>query len=117
MKKKILSLLGGIVILGAFGIAYADDTMPGNADTGDKMIRNEDLKKYDHDQGQGTVNQMPAVKDEEGSAGGGVSSEKASTVKKDTFEGPAPVEKYSPEPKDEGNGLRGGEDLYRYYRY
>ena len=115
--KKILSLLGGLVIMAAFGMAYADDMMPGNKDTGDKMVRDDDLQKYDRDLTQGTVNQMPSEQGAEGTAGGGVSGEKDSTVKKDTHEGSAPVENYSPEPKDEGNGLRGGDDVYRYYRY
>ena len=103
--KKVLSLLAGIAFVLAFGMAYADDAMPGSKDTGDKMIRDEDLQKYNKDQSQSTVNQMPAKPDAEGSAAGG-SENPGSTPKDDTYEKPAPAEKDTTKPADTGPGMK-----------
>ncbi|MHB8845722.1 MAG: hypothetical protein ACYC7L_13365 [Nitrospirota bacterium] len=54
--KKILSLFAGIVFARAIGTSYADEPGPGSMDTGDKMIRNDDLKRYNFDQDRGTFN-------------------------------------------------------------
>ena len=100
------------IVLG-FGMAYAEDMIPGNKDTGEKMIRNEDLEKYNQDQSKSTVNQMPSRPGAEGSAAGG-SGESDSTLKDDTSDKPAPLdrlEKNFPEPYDRGRG--GKEDPYK----
>jgi hypothetical protein len=99
--KKVLSLMAGMVFVLAFGMACADGTPPGSMDTGDKMIRNDDIQKYDHDQGQGTFNVMPAVPEETGSAAGG-SGESDPTRINDGKEKPAPVEKDMTTPADTG---------------
>jgi hypothetical protein len=116
--KKALSLLAGMVFVFAVGTAYADDVMPWDSD--DKIFREEDLLKYN--QNQGTVNQMPAKPGEGGSAAGG-SGESDSIWKGDTYEKPAPVEKNTIDPYDEiGRGMddpykvleEKNQDIYRY---
>lgn len=82
--KKILSLMAGAVLLLALGIAYADETPPGSTDTGGTMIRNDDLERYDADQGKGTFNVMPALPEEAGSAPGGVSGRYKTPAEKKT---------------------------------
>jgi hypothetical protein len=69
--KKVLSLLAGMVFVLAFGPAYADDMMQESKETGEKMIRDQDLQKYEQDQEKSTVTQMPSVPGEGGSAAGG----------------------------------------------
>jgi hypothetical protein len=122
--KKLLSLLGGLVLALAFGTAYADDmkpvsndksdnTMQWNYDNGDKMILDEDLWKYDEDHNKGTVNQMPAKPGAGGSATGG-SGESGSKANDKTYkpaQGPlVPLEKDFTEPYDNG---RSGDDPYK----
>ena len=85
--KKVLSLLAGMVLVLAVGMAYADDMMPGNKDTGDKMIHDEDLQKYNQDQSKSTVNQMPSVPGAEGSAPGGIRDSDTVTRPSDTGAG------------------------------
>jgi len=123
--KRLLSLLTGLVIVLAFGMAYADDTMQWNYDhrknndqwnndKGDKLILDQDLLKYDQDQKQGTIDQMPA-KPGAGGSGAGGTGESESTRKGNTYEKPAPapldqLEKNFTEPYDNG---RSGEDPYK----
>ncbi len=114
--KKFLSLLAGMVFVLAFGTAYADDMTPATKDTGDKMTRDDDLQKYYQDQGQGTVNQIPAVTDEKGSGAGG-RGESDSTWKSDTTEKPAPVEKDTTNPSDSGRGMGDPSRSHDTYRY
>jgi len=103
--KKVLSLLAGMVLVLAVGMAYADDMMPVNKDTGDKMIHDEDLQKYDKDQDKSTVNQMPPVPGAEGSAPGG-SGSPGSNQKDDTYEKPAPADQGTTNPSDTGPGMK-----------
>ena len=107
--KRSLSLLAGMVFLLAFGMAHADDTMQWNYDKGDKMILDQDLQKYDRDQNQGTVNQMPAP-DAKGSGAGGSGEP---IVKEDSSEKPvqAQEENLTPDPSD--NSGRGKEEPYK----
>jgi hypothetical protein len=107
--KRLLSLFAGIVLVLAFGIAYADELQPGYGYTSDKMIRDEDIQKYDQDTNRGTTDQMPALPEVRGSAPGGVSG--------DTYDKPAPVEKDTTKPSDSGGGMGGpskGWDPYSY---
>jgi hypothetical protein len=103
--KKVLSLLAGMVFVLAVGMAYADDVIPGNKDTGDKMIRDEDLQKYNLDQSQSTVNQMPSVPGAEGSAPGGIRD--SDTVTKPSDTGPGIKDQYKVQEKKD-------QDNYRY---
>jgi len=103
--KRLLSLIAGMVfVLLAVGLAYADGLQPGDGYTSDKMIRDEDIQRYDHDTGQGTFNQMPALPDEvQGSAAGGVNrDDSGSEWNNDTYEKTAPVEKDKTKPADRG---------------
>jgi len=115
--KKVLSLFAGMALVLVAGMAHADDLQPGDGYTSDKMIRDEDIRKYDQDVGPGTINQMPALPEVRGSAPGGVSGDRSSDGKSDTFENAAPVEKDKTKPSDSGEG-RGspsrGWDPYRY---
>ena len=118
--KKVLSLFAGMALVLVAGMAHADDLQPGDGYTSDKMIRDEDIRKFDQDQdrGPGTINQqMPALPEVRGSAPGGVSGDRSSGGKSDTFENAAPVEKDKTKPSDSGEG-RGspsrGWDPYRY---
>jgi hypothetical protein len=106
--KKVLSLLSGMVFVLAVGMAYADDMMPGKG-TGEKMIHDEDLQKYDQDRGQSTVNQMPSVPGAEGSAPGG-SGDSDSKQMDDTYEKPAPADQGKSNPPDTGRSM---EDRYK----
>jgi hypothetical protein len=108
--KKLLSLFAGMVFILAFGMAYADELQPGYGYTSDKMIRDEDIQKYDQDMGPGTTNQMPALPEVRGSAPGGVSGE-------DTYDKPAPVEKDTTKPSDSGDGMGGPSKSWEPYRY
>jgi hypothetical protein len=103
--KKVLSLLGGIVFVLSFGMAHAGDLQSGDGYTSDKMIRDEDIRKYDRDMGSGTINQMPALPEVRGSAPGGVSEDRSSDGKSDTFEKTAPVEKDKTKPSESGEGM------------
>jgi hypothetical protein len=82
--KKILTIIATLLLVFALGTAYGDETQPGTTDTGDKMIRDDDIRKYDHDQGtgEGTFNVVPAPKPEvKGEAPGGVSGDRESDAK------------------------------------
>ena len=123
--KRLFSILTGLVIVFALGIAYADDMTPStgdqktndtqwNNDQGDKMILDQDLWKYNQDQKEGTIYQMPAKPDAGGSGAGGI-GESDSSGKDNTYEksAPAPQDKLEnnyPEPYDKG---RSGEDPYK----
>lgn len=106
--KKVLSLMAGAVLILALGMAYADETQPG---TGDKMIRDDDLERYNFDQGKGTFNLMPALPEETGSAPGGVSG--GDDIRKT----PAPAEKETKKPADSESITEGpsrGKEPYDY---
>jgi hypothetical protein len=118
--KKVLSLVGGIVFVLSFGIAHAGDLQTGDGYTSDKMIRDEDIRKYDQDMGSGTFNQMPALpeeREERGSAPGGVSEDRASDGKSDTFEKATPVEKDKTKPSESGEGMGGPSRGWNPYSY
>ena len=104
--KRLLSLLGGMVFLLAFGMAYADDTMQLNYDKVDKMMLDQNLQKNSQDQNQGTVSQTPVPKVKGSGAGG--SGEPA--LKNDTSESPAPLKNMT-DPYDSSG--RGKEDPYK----
>jgi len=108
--KRSVSLLAVMVFVFAFGMAYADELQPGEGYTSDKMIRDDDILKYDHDDMErGTVNQLPALPDEvKGSAAGGSNKDTEPDAKSDTPEKLAPVEKDKTEPSDRGG--MGGPD-------
>ena len=115
--KKVLSLFAGMALVLAAGMSNGDDLQPGDGYTSDKMIRDEDIRKYDQDMGPGTINQMPALPEVRGSAPGGVSEDRSSDGKSNTFEKAAPVEKDKTKPSDSGDGMGGpsrGWDPYRY---
>lgn len=115
--KKFLSLVSGMVFVFAFGTAYADDRQPESIDTGDKMIRDDDIQKYDQVQGRGTFNVAPVLPDETGSAAGGGSGETDSTWMNDSKEKPAPVEKDTTKPADKEGGMGGPSKGWEPYRY
>lgn len=96
--KKVLSLMAGVVFILAFGMAYAEDLDPGSIDTGDRVIRDDDLERYYFDQGKGTFNVMPAPAEETGSAPGGIGGPDPD---RDTVEKPAPIEKEMIKPADD----------------
>jgi hypothetical protein len=114
--KKLLSFLIVIVLVLAFGIAYADELQPGDGYSSDKMIRDDDIQKYNQDTDQSTVNQTPVLPDEiKGSApGGGKDTDPG--WKSDTYEKTAPVEKDQKRPSDSGEmgAPSRGWDPYRY---
>ena len=94
--KQIISLMAGVVLVLSFGIAYADDSGIASKNT-DKMIRDDDLLRYNLDKDQGTVNQMPAEPETQGSGAGGIVNtpdnkdiEKKDTLKDEPGPGKAP---------------------------
>ena len=107
--KKLLSFFAGSLFVLAFGIAYGDELQPESAYTSDKMIRNEDLQKYDQDQGPGPFNQLPALPEAQGSGAGGGSRE-------DLDEMPAPDEKDATKPSDDRGGSGGQSRDWEPYR-
>jgi hypothetical protein len=116
--KKLLTIFAGMLLVLAFGIAYADELQPGDGYSSDKMIRNEDIQKYDQDMGQGTVNQMPALPDEvKGSAAGGGSKDTESDWKSDTYEKNGPVEKDMSKPSGGGSDRETQPKNLDPYRY
>ena len=98
--KKVLSLFAGMALVLAAGMSNGDDLQPGDGYASDKMIRDEDIRKYDQDIGSGTFNKMPALPEVRGSAPGGVSGDRSSDEMSGTFEKAAPVEKDNTEPAD-----------------
>ena len=115
--KKVLSLLAGMALVLAVGMANAGDLQHGDGFTSDKMIRDEDIRKYDQDMGPGTINQMPALPEVRGSAPGGVSGERSSDGMSDTFEKAAPVEKDKTKPSESGEGMGGPSRGWNPYSY
>jgi hypothetical protein len=109
--KKLLSLFAGIVLVLAFGMAYADELRSGDGYASDKMIRDEDIQKYDQDMGPGTTNQMPALPEIQGSAPGGVSGGD------DSYDKPVPAEQDTTKPSDSGDGMGGPSKSWDPYRY
>jgi hypothetical protein len=107
--KKILPLLLSFVFVLTFGYEFAEQSAPGNSDTGPKMIRDEDIQHYDIDQDRATVNQMPAQSGSEGSGAGGVTKDSDSTLK-DSDSSKAPVEEAPAEPGAKGSGAGGASD-------
>ncbi len=101
--KKILSLLAGMALVLAAGLAYAEDIMPGSGDLGDKVIRNEDLSHIQLDQDRATLNQMPS--EAEGSAAGGMSTDSGTDMEMD--QGKTPIDKGAAKPDAEGQGAGG----------
>jgi hypothetical protein len=53
----------------AFGLTFAQESMSDTNDPADKIIRDDDLLRYNLDPDRSTINQMPAESDAEGSAG------------------------------------------------
>jgi hypothetical protein len=109
--KKILYLLTGVAAVMTFGLAQAAETMPAPIDSTDKMIRNDDLLRYNLDQDRGTINQLPAlpgadVSGAEGSAAGGVRNDTDTLRDENISKTPAdkPVEK-SPGEGGAGTGV------------
>jgi hypothetical protein len=115
--KKVLSLFAGMALVLAVGMARADDLQPGDGFTSDKMIRDEDIRKYDQDMGPGTINRMPALPEVRGSAPGGVSGDTGSDGKSDTFEKAVPVEKDKTKPSESGEGMGGPSRGWNPYSY
>jgi hypothetical protein len=114
--KKILSLVMGIGVILSLGMAYAEEGIGGARDTSDKMIRDDDLLRYNLDQERATINQMPAAPGSEGSAAGGVSAEPESAGT-DIEQSKAPVDKGPTVPGDEGTGGGGASKLPERYGY
>ena len=104
--KESLSLFAGLLLVLAFGIAYGDELRLESEYTSDKMIRNEDIQKYDQDQGPGPFNQLPALPEAQGSGAGGGSRE-------DLDERPAPEEKDATKPSDDSGGQSRDWEPYR----
>jgi hypothetical protein len=114
--KKILSVVLGMGLVLSLGMAYGEEGTGGIVYPSEKMIRDEDLSRYNLDQNRSTINQMPAEPGAEGSAAGGVNREpesKGTEIEQDK----APIEKVPAITRDEGTG-RGGElkapEGYRY---
>jgi len=100
--KKVLLLFAAMFIL-AFGTAYASDMPSWSEYTSDKMLRDDDLPKYEHnqDQGQGTFKQVPALPEAQGSAAGGSSGD-------NTYGKQSPAEeKDTTKSDDSGGGMEG----------
>jgi hypothetical protein len=104
--KKILSLVLGMGLVLSLGMAYAEESTGGAGDTSDKIIRDEDLLRYELDQDRATINQMPAEPGMEGSAPGGVSAEPESAGT-DIEQSEEPVDKGTVVPGEEGAGAGG----------
>lgn len=121
--KKVLALLTGTAVVLAFGLAYgayADDNTAAPNDTGDRMIRNEDLLRNDFDQDRATVNQMPEGSGAEGSGAGGVVKDQDSW-KNDSAPDQPSVDKPAPgtdsketDGKDAGKDKKMGDYHYGY---
>ncbi len=104
--KKIISLLPGMVLVLAAGLAYAEDSVyTGTDDRNDKMIRNEDLSHIQLDPDRATLNQMPAESEVEGVAAGGVAADMDS-MGAEVDQGKARAEKGPAESGVEGQGAR-----------
>jgi hypothetical protein len=114
--KKIFPLLMGIGLVLSLGMAYAEESMSVTKGTGDKMISNDDLLRYNLDQDRATINQMPAVPGSEGTAAGGVSGETESTGT-DIEQSKAPVDKGPAVPGEEGTGGGGAGKVPERYGY
>jgi hypothetical protein len=107
--KKVLSLTAGMVLVLAFGMAYAGGLEHGHGYTSEKMIRDE----YGRDISPGTTSEEPALPEVRGSAPGGVTGEGSSEEKSDAGE----VEKEKSKPADSGKDIGGpsrGWDPYGY---
>jgi hypothetical protein len=115
--KKVLSLFAGMLFVLAVGMTNADDLQPGDGYASDKMIRDEDIQKYDQDRGPGTFNQMPALPEIRGSAPGGVSGDRSSDGKSDIYEKADPGEKDKNKPSDSGEGVGGPYRSWNPYSY
>lgn len=112
--KTILALLAGVAFVFAYGIAYAEDSMPGNKDTGNTMISGEGNMPGDVDQNRDTVEKTPAGSEAEGAGAGGMSKD-PDTWKSDSDQQQAPVEKAPAGSSEEGAGGGGApHDTYRY---
>jgi len=114
--NKILSLVMGIGLIFSLGMAYAEEGIGGARDTTDKMIRDDDLLRYNLDQDRATINQMPAEPGSEGSAAGGVSGEPESTGT-DIEQSKSPVDKGPAIPGEEGTGAGGTSKVPERYGY
>ncbi len=102
--KRILTLLAGAAMVLTAGFAYAEESLPGSGDPGDKMIKNEDLSHIQLDQDKATLNQMPS--EAEGSAAGGMSTDSES-MGTEMDQGKTPADKGAAEPGTEGQGAGG----------
>lgn len=111
--KKVLSLVGGMVFLFAVGMVYAaEDTSMPSKDSSDKTYGNEDMMRYNTDQSENPVNQMPSEPGIQGSGAGGP-SEGSDTMTNDMTKDKAPAEKkIDKEKSTEGTG---GGDTYKDY--
>jgi len=77
------------------------------------MIRDE----YSKDISPGTINQTTPLPEVWGSAPGGVSGDRSSDGKSDTYEKAAPVKKDKTKPTDSGEGMGGPSRGWEPYRY
>ncbi len=100
--KKILSVVLGMGLVLSLGMAYAEEGTGGIVYPSEKMIRDEDLPRYNLDQDRSTINQIPAEPGAEGSAAGGINREPESTGT-DIEQNKAPVEKVPVAPGEEGS--------------
>ena len=108
--KRLLAVCAAVLLLLAYGTAFADESMGGAMGTQDKMITNDDLQKIDPNQDNSTLNQMPGGQ-AEGSSPGGVSTDTDTLKKEDGLE-QQPVDKTPGEPgRSEPEGDRPATDL------
>ncbi len=102
--KKIISLLSGVALVLAAGLAYAENSVyTGTGDKNDKMIRNDDLSHIQLDPDRATLNQMPAESEVEGVAAGGV-TEDTDSMGSEVDQGKARADQGSEGSSVEGQG-------------
>jgi hypothetical protein len=96
--KKFLALLAGTLFAIASGFVYAETSTTDIKDTGDKVIRDDDLSRLKFDQDRSTLNQMPSEQSVEGSGAGGITND-SDSWKYDISPGKEPVEKAPTKPE------------------
>jgi hypothetical protein len=116
IMKKILSLIMGMGLVVSLGLAYAEESMGSAGDTGDKIIRDDDLLHFDLDQNRATINQLPAAPGTEGSAAGGIRGEPENKGI-DIEQSKEPSDKGPATPGEEGTGAGGTSKVPERYGY
>jgi hypothetical protein len=116
IMKKTLSLLTGIAIVLALGLALAEDRTSNAGNRSDQMIRDDDLLRFNLDQDRATINQMPAGAGEQGSGAGGISAEPEGAPS-GIDETNTPVEKGVTGPGEVGTGAGGASKVPERYQY